>query len=208
MKREHKFWNRYAQKYASRPIADQQVYDIKLELTREYLKPDMRVLEFGCGTGGTALSHAKFVSSIEAIDAAPNMIAIAKRSAVDQAAQNVSFRVMEFENVPTNSQRYDAVLGLNVLHLLNDRHAALDRVRKLLSPGGVFVSSTPCMGDELSYLKLLKPLGTLGLVPKLQIFSSAELDASIVSAGFEIVHYWQPSPKKAVFIVAKKPVDS
>ncbi|MEL6414969.1 MAG: class I SAM-dependent methyltransferase [Pseudomonadota bacterium] len=204
MKPEHKFWNRFAEKYASRPIADRQVYDIKLEITREYLKPDMRVLEFGCGTGKTAISHEQYVSSIEGIDAAPNMIMVAKRNADDQATRNVSFKVMDFEKVPTNAERYDAVLGLNVLHLLNDRDAAIARVFKLLTPGGVFVSSTPCLGDKLSYLKLLKPLGSLGLIPKLQVFTSAELDTSIVSAGFDIIHYWQPSPKKAVFIVAQK----
>ena len=41
----------------------------------------MEVLEFGCGTGGTAIIHAPYVKHIRAIDISGNMIAIAKGKA-------------------------------------------------------------------------------------------------------------------------------
>ena len=54
-----KFWDRIAARYARKPVADEAAYRRKLAVTRDYLAPDMDVLEFGCGTGSTAivLSH-------------------------------------------------------------------------------------------------------------------------------------------------------
>jgi cyclopropane fatty-acyl-phospholipid synthase-like methyltransferase len=41
----------------------------------------MELLEFGCGTGGTAIIHAPHVKHIRAIDISPRMIEIAKSRA-------------------------------------------------------------------------------------------------------------------------------
>jgi cyclopropane fatty-acyl-phospholipid synthase-like methyltransferase len=53
MVRPSKFWDRMAERYAKRPVANEDAYRKKLEVTRSYLEPDMQVLEFGCGTGST-----------------------------------------------------------------------------------------------------------------------------------------------------------
>lgn len=56
-----KFWDQVAAGYARRPIADEAAYQKKLQVTREYFQPSMNVLEFGCGTGSTAIAHAPLV---------------------------------------------------------------------------------------------------------------------------------------------------
>ncbi len=38
-----KFWDKTAEGYAVRPIANEAVYDKKLKKTREYFEPDMEV---------------------------------------------------------------------------------------------------------------------------------------------------------------------
>ncbi len=76
-----KFWDKIAEKYSKQPIADEASYQKKLEVTRGYLQPEMEVLEFGCGTGSTALIHAPYVKHIRAIDISSKMIAIAKAKA-------------------------------------------------------------------------------------------------------------------------------
>ncbi|MEM6403851.1 MAG: SAM-dependent methyltransferase, partial [Cyanobacteria bacterium P01_D01_bin.116] len=58
MSNSAKFWDNIAEKYSKDPIADEAAYQKKLQVTQEYFKPDMEVLEFGCGTGGTAIIHA------------------------------------------------------------------------------------------------------------------------------------------------------
>ena len=98
------------------------------------------------------------------------------------------------------------MLGLSILHLLDDRESAIAKVHDMLKPGGVFVSSTACLGDTMKWFRFVGPIGNaLGLIPKVSVFSQDELLESIVDAGFEIDHLWRPTKGGAVFVVARKP---
>lgn len=93
----------------------------------------------------------------------------------------------------------------SLLHLVVDKEAIIARVHRMLKPGGLFVTSTACMGDSQTWFKLVGPVGRwLGIFPLVRIFSVAELADSLVQGGFEIEHQWQPAKGKAVFIVARK----
>ncbi|MEO0376812.1 MAG: class I SAM-dependent methyltransferase [Cyanobacteria bacterium P01_A01_bin.17] len=209
-----KFWNKVADGYAKQPIADEAAYQKKLQVTQQYFQPSMNVLEFGCGTGSTALVHAPYVQHIRAIDFSANMIAIAQEKATAQNIQNVTFEQASVDDLSAPDQTYDAVLGLNVLHLLANKEAAIAKVHKLLKPGGAFITSTICMGDTMPWFKLIAPVGkALGLFPLVKIFTVKDLEKSLTDAGFAIDYQWQAgdyqSPigsAKIVFIVAKKPV--
>ena len=78
MSQDKAFWDRIARKYAQDPIADQTSYEHKLEKTRAHFTPGSRVLEYGCGTGSTAILHAPHVREIVATDLSDEMIAIAE----------------------------------------------------------------------------------------------------------------------------------
>lgn len=205
MSSESRFWDRIAGRYARRPVADEASYQKKLALTRDYLHPDMEVLEFGCGTGSTAIVHAPHVKHIRAIDISAAMLAIARRKTEAAGIANITFQQAGIETFRAPDASYDAVLGLSILHLLADRDAAIAKVHRLLKPGGVFVSSTTCLGETMKLLKYIGPIGRLlGLMPRVAVFTPDELRASIAGAGFAIEHDWQPGRGKAVFIVARK----
>ncbi len=75
----------------------------------------------------------------------------------------------------------------------------------MLKAGGVFVTSTVCLGDTMKFLKVIAPVGRLfGLMPLVKVFTTVELVASLTGAGFTIDYQWQPGRGKAVFVVAKK----
>jgi hypothetical protein len=75
----------------------------------------------------------------------------------------------------------------------------------MLKPGGVFVTSTACIGDMMLPLRLIIPVGRfLRLIPLVKIFSVAELKHSLENAGFEIDYEWQPKKSAAAFIVCRK----
>ncbi|MFQ5469798.1 MAG: hypothetical protein ACE5EH_05755 [Gammaproteobacteria bacterium] len=40
-----KFWDRVASRYIRQPVADEEAYQKKLQLAREYLPPEMDVVE-------------------------------------------------------------------------------------------------------------------------------------------------------------------
>ena len=53
------FWDKIAQKYATKRVADPAAYEAKLTRVRALLRAEDRVLEIGCGTGSTALTLAR-----------------------------------------------------------------------------------------------------------------------------------------------------
>lgn len=200
------FWDRIAARYAKAPIADEAAYRQKLAITRDYLRPEMDVLEFGCGTGSTALLHAPHVKHILATDISARMIAIAREKAAAQQVKNVTFEQTDLDALDGQGRAFDAVLGLNILHLVPDRDAAIRKVHGLLKPGGAFITSTACLNDTALWpLQFVAPLGRLlTLLPLVRFFSVQELERSLTAAGFRIDHRWLPSRNKALFIVATK----
>ena len=198
-----KFWDRIAPRYSKQPVADEAAYQNKLQVTREYFRPDMQVLEFGCGTGSTAITHAPYVKHIQAIDISAKMIEIAQGKADAKNVENITFTRSTIDEFSAPDQSLDAVLGLSILHLLDNKEAVIAKVHKMLKPGGIFVTSTICIGDTTKLFKIVAPIGRLfGLVIK--IFTRKELEASLTDAGFEIDYQTPPVKGKAVFIVAKK----
>ena len=205
MDRAARFWDRIAERYSKRPIADEAAYRKKLEVTREYFRPDMNVLELGCGTGSTAIAHAPFVKHIRAVDISSKMIEIARRKADAANIDNVTFERSTIDELDAPVQSLDAVLGLSILHLVENKEAVITRVHSMLKPGGVFVTSTACLADSMGWFKYIAPIGRLlGLIPLVKIFTAEELQDSLTRAGFEIDYNWQPGKGKARFIVAKK----
>ena len=85
-----------AVKYAAQPIADEAAYQCKLAKTQEYLRPNMEVLEIGCGTGGTAIIHAPFVAHIRAVDISKEMIAISQSKAAEAGVAEAGFEQGQF----------------------------------------------------------------------------------------------------------------
>ena len=195
------FWNLIANRYARQKIANPAAYEVKLAQTRALLTPSSRVLEFGCGTGSTALLHAPHVSSILALDTSSRMVDIAKTKAENQGVGNVEFRVATVFDVET--EPFDAVLGLNILHLVRDLSGTLRRCHALLRPGGVLVASTACIvgGWESWFLPIP---GALGLLPAMAFFDEATLLQALKDAGFVLISSTRPGSPYSVFTIARR----
>ena len=205
MTQTSKFWDKIAERYSKRPIADEAAYQKKLQVTREYFQPDMEVLEFGCGTGSTAIAHAPYVKHIQAIDISSKMIEISRGKADAGNVKNVTFRQAAIDELSMPDQTFDAILGLSILHLVENKEDVISKVHNMLKPGGIFVSSTACLGDTMMFFKVIAPIGKFfGLMPLVKVFTTKELEDSLTDTGFEIDHQWKPGKGKAVFIVAKK----
>lgn len=199
-------FNLMARRYSRQPIGDQAAYEKKLAITRKYLKPDSDVFEFGCGTGSTALLHAPFVRSIHGTDYASKMIEIANEKKTEGNVANASFTVSNIDTMEVPTSRYDAVLALNILHLLENLDADLTRVHTMLKPGGYLISSTPCLEKISGIFRVILPLLTLlQLMPRLQGFSERQLLEKMEHAGFSVVEQWSPESKiKVAFLVVQK----
>jgi len=199
-----RIWNRFAAGYAKRPVDDPEAYQIKLDKTAALMRPDMKVLEFGCGTGTTALYHAEWVAQIDALDFSSEMISIARSKANTAGIGNVSFHLSTLEDWDIENGPYDLIMAHSVLHLVEDLDDTLRQTRRRLDEGGWFITSTVCIGDHSWLLSKLLPLASVTrLIPKVLPLSSDSFQRRITDAGFEITEIWQPSAGKAVFIIAR-----
>jgi ubiquinone/menaquinone biosynthesis C-methylase UbiE len=183
-----RFWDRIARKYAADKISDVPGYERTLDRTRHFLRPADTVLELGCGTGTTALTLAPHVSRIVATDVSNEMISIAREKAAAQNCANTDFAIATPHSVSWPEGAFDAVLAFNLLHLLTERASALAQVRRLLKPGGVLITKTPCLSDMNLLIRLAVPLMQMvGKAPHVGFFSAAELEREIEASGFTIV---------------------
>jgi ubiquinone/menaquinone biosynthesis C-methylase UbiE len=203
-----RFWDRIARKYAADPIADMAGYERTLERTRHYLKSDHVVFEFGCGTGTTALKLAPYVARMVATDISREMIAIAREKAEAEGGLNGEFAVATPDAASWPDRTFDVALGFNILHLVRAREAALRGVHRLLKPGGLFISKTPCLKEMNPIVRIAVPVMQLfGKAPYVAFLSAEDLEREMTVAGFEILERARHASRgkdARPFLVAKK----
>lgn len=200
-----RFWDRIADKYSRDPIADEAAYQRKLEVTRALFRPDMDVLEIGCGTGSTALIHAPHVRSITALDFSERMLEIARNKGAASGVDNIHFQWGDAAALEQPDNRYDMVMAMSLLHLLADPDATIRKAHAMLKPDGYFVTSTACLGDWMAWMRPIAPVGkAFGLLPELKVMTASDLVGKLEGAGFSIVHRWEPNRKAAIFLIGRK----
>jgi len=98
------------------------------------------VVDLGAGTGRLALAAAPHVARVVAVDVSPAMLALLRERAARAGLANVECVQAGFLSYTHAGPPVDAVYTRNALHQLPDfwKALALDRIAKLLRPGGVF----------------------------------------------------------------------
>ncbi len=206
MTSDAKFWDQTANKYAASPIKDQAAYEHTLVETRKHLRPGDKLLEIGCGTGGTALLLADAVAHITATDVSANMIKIGADKAVEQQVGNVEFVQATPADPKLVAKSFDAITGFNILHLLPDLEGDLAALYARLKPGGLLISKTPCLADWKwrAVGRIAIPIMQFfGKAPYVSFLKGTDIEAKFVTAGFEIVTSGNHNAFSR-FIVAKK----
>ena len=199
------FWTNIAPKYAKKPISDMDAFLATLERVRTYLSPTDRVIEFGAGTGGTGVRLAPDVSSYLVTDYSPGMIAEADRRKAEGDLENLRTGVGTIADFA--AEDVNVVLAFNLFHLVPDMEGDFARIYEMLPPGGLFIQKTPAIA-KLWFLKpMIRIMSLFGKAPgTLRYLTPQELDAAVISAGFEVVETGLfPAKSHNRFIVARKP---
>jgi ubiquinone/menaquinone biosynthesis C-methylase UbiE len=187
--RDARFWDRWAARYARAAMRDPAGYERTLARVAALLGPRDRVVELGCGTGTTALRLAGGVADYLATDLSPGMLAIAEDRHAATPVAPLRFRIATAGTLAAEGLRCDAVLAFNLLHLLRDLPGTLRAIHRILEPGGLFISKTPCLREVNPAIRLglVPALRAVGLAPPLRALDAAMLTGAIAASGFEVL---------------------
>lgn len=121
--------------------------DIKWLL--EFLKPDMKVLEIGCGTGKTYLALRRHGICIDGIDisspAISKLLQEAEQEGISVCAQIGDARKLEFSD-----ESYDAIIAIHLLDALEteeERRQVVSEAARVLKNSGLFLCQVFCVED-------------------------------------------------------------
>ncbi|MCY4107853.1 MAG: methyltransferase domain-containing protein [Chloroflexi bacterium] len=104
-----------------------------------YLRPGLRVLDFGCGPGAISAGLATAIApgELHGVDVEESQVALARAVARAGKHANAIFHVADVTDLPFEDGFFDAAHGHSILTHVPDTHAALAEVKRVLKPGGI-----------------------------------------------------------------------
>ena len=105
-----------------------------------YLRPGLRVLDFGCGPGTISVGLARAVDpgELHGVDMSEASIQHAHSVAEVSRVTNAFFQVGDVADLPFEDGFFDVAFCNGVLLHIPDTLTALSEVRRVLKPGGIF----------------------------------------------------------------------
>ena len=160
------------------------------------IKPGDRVLDIATGIGEPAVTAAHRVGPdgrVVAIDQAPQMLAIAEARATAEGLQNIEFLEKDAEELDLPEESFDVVLCRQGLQYLPSLGRTLERVQRLLTPGGRLAAAT--WGEPSKVLYISLAMGTVrrclqvpppqpGILGPFSLSDPNALEKTFTNAGF------------------------
>jgi len=199
MYKDEKFWDRIASKF-DRLEKNDISYKIFIDKSKEHVKADYAVLDYGCGTGLICNEIAENVKVIHAIDISTKMIEISKNKAKELNIQNIDFARTTIFDEKLKVGSFDAIIAFNIFHLLEEPQKYFQRLNQILKPGGLIISSTPCMSEAPFLNRILKIFSFIGMTPKLNSFTSSEMEQLFLSESFKTIELNRIKPKSPIYL--------
>ena len=117
---------------------------IRKQIVQNYVKPDMKILDIGCGTGSLIIDAAKAGARTTGVDISTGMLAVAqKRIANNRMRDRITLHnagVVEIDSL-FEENSFDLIISTLVFSELysEEKALALHQIKKLLKPDGTLV---------------------------------------------------------------------
>jgi Methylase involved in ubiquinone/menaquinone biosynthesis len=151
-----------------RPVIED-AYDV--ELARRLLVAARvggrdRVLDIGCGTGGTTRLAARHAPEghVTGVDLSGPMLDEARRATAEAGLDNVVFEQADAQAHPFPAGGFDAAISRNGVMFFDDPVAAFANIRRALRPGGRFAFVCPQRAEDSEWY-VVPVAALLGIPP-------------------------------------------
>ena len=143
------------------------------------LKPTMKVMDFGAGTGLLSYFIAPFVDTIVAVDNSPSMLEKFKEKASEFDSKT---RVLELDlsevNIP---EKFDGIISSMTIHHLEDTKALFQKFYNMLEEGG-FMAIADLDSEDGTFHSDNIGVFHFG-------FNREELEQIALEVGFKNIHF-------------------
>jgi ubiquinone/menaquinone biosynthesis C-methylase UbiE len=141
-------WNKYANiwDFPLLQIFFNFLHQTSINLLKEYLKDNIKILDIGCATGNFLFKIQKINSKIElyGVDFSPKMIGLAKNK-----FKNIKFYNLRAEKIDFPSNYFDIINIIETFHHLQDQNLVLEKIHKILKPEGILLICEPDINNKL-----------------------------------------------------------
>ena len=105
-------------------------------LDRLAVGPGERVMDIGCGAGGTTIALAGVAAQVDGFDLSDVMLGAARDRALAAGVDNVAFTSLDVQSGALRSDSYDVAFSRFGVMFFSDPIAAFTNIRSALVPGG------------------------------------------------------------------------
>ena len=114
------------------------------QVVEDFIRPGLKILELGCGTGGLTCRMAKAGAEVTAIDHAPGMLTVAMDAAAEAGiSDKIHFKRLDATQIgePFPESSFDLVVASLMISELTpeERALVLDNCAELIAPDGKLV---------------------------------------------------------------------
>lgn len=168
-----------------RPVGEQAIARMQVE-------SDARILDLGCGSGWATRLFAGQATAgkVIGVDVADEMIRMAESASADYP--NAEFRIASAESLPFDDRYFSHAFSMESLYYYENMGRALEEVRRVLRPGGLFVAVVDLFEENEPSHQWVDQLK----VP-VHLLSTKQYRALFEQAGFEEVldeRLYDPTP--------------
>ena len=178
----HGYWVRGDE---SKEAAQNQLIDHLARLAD--IKAGSRILDIGCGFGGTSLYLAKnYAASATGITISPVQVKMAKEAAA-KTSLDASFFLMDAEDMQF-SQQFDVLWSVESISHYYDPRKFFASAVKFLKPGGCFALTDWFQKENLSAADKKKYIEPIAKGMMVELRGMNDYSDFLISSGLQIVH--------------------
>ena len=170
---------------------------IRKQIVQTYIKPGMKILDIGCGTGSLIIDAAKSGANATGLDISKAMLAVAQKR-IDSSGlpDKIALHhagVAELDRL-FEKNRFDLIVSTLVFSELytEERALALSQIKKVLKPDGTLVVATEVQPEKL-LKKIIHFLVRLPLTLITYVVAQAGtkpvglISSEVAESGFHII---------------------